>query len=90
MPTTLLSYNEIAFRANQLYATEIRDKVEIEENIGKMVIIDIETGEYEVSSMGLQAARNLSHRNSNAQLFGIRIGYEVAVSFGGSMERISR
>jgi hypothetical protein len=60
MQTILLSHEEVARLAKQLYESSIRQQVELEENIGKMVIIDIETGEYEVDKNGLQAARNLS------------------------------
>ncbi|MEA5480139.1 hypothetical protein VB774_21120 [Pseudanabaena galeata UHCC 0370] len=42
-----------------LYETTIRQKVETEENIGKMVIVDIETGSYEVDKTGVKAAHNL-------------------------------
>jgi hypothetical protein len=44
----LLSGEEVAERAESLYNERIRQEIEREENIGKMVIIDIETGEYEV------------------------------------------
>lgn len=59
MEAILLSREEVARRAKQLYESAIRQKVEVEENIGKMVIIDIETGDYEVDETGLQAAHNL-------------------------------
>jgi hypothetical protein len=89
MQAILLSSEEVAKRANQLYDSEIRQKVETEENIGKMVIIDIETGDYEVDETGLQAAHHLYAKNPYARLFGIRIGYNVAASLGGVMERVS-
>jgi hypothetical protein len=53
MQAILLSREEVAQLAKQLYEAGIRQKVEIEENIGKMVIIDIETGDYEVDKTGL-------------------------------------
>ncbi|MCU0537143.1 MAG: hypothetical protein MUD14_24930, partial [Hydrococcus sp. Prado102] len=90
MQAILLSREEVARRAKQLYEGGIRQKVETEENIGKMVIIDIETGDYEVDKTGLQASRNLSKKHPNARLFGIRIGYNVAISFGGVIERVSK
>lgn len=90
MQTILLSREEVARRARQLYESSIRQQVELEDNIGKMVIIDIETGAYEVDETGLKAARKLSEKHPNARLFGIRIGYNVAVSFGGVMERVSK
>ena len=88
MQAILLSREEVAGRAKQLYESEIRQKVETEENIGKMVIIDIETGDYEVDKTGLQSSRSLSQKHPNARLFGIRIGYNVAISLGGVMERV--
>ena len=88
MQTILLSRAEVARRARQLYENSIREQVEIDENIGKMVIIDFESGDYEVDETGLKAARKLGAKHPNARLFGIRIGYHVAVSFGGVMERV--
>lgn len=90
MQTILLSREEVARRARQLYESGIREQVEVEENIGKMVIIDIETGDYEVDETGLKAARSLSAKHPYARLFGICIGYNVAASLGGVMERVSQ
>jgi hypothetical protein len=84
----LLSHEEVAHHANQMYENGIRQQVHSEENIGKMVIIDIETGNYEVDEDGLISATHLSERNPTARLFGIRIGYNVSASFGGVMERV--
>ena len=74
-------------RARKLYEDTIRLKVENDDNIGKMVIIDIETGDYGVDRTGLESAKALRKKNLNARLFGIRIGYKTAVSFGGVLER---
>lgn len=82
-----LSSEEVARRAEKLYDERIRQEVEREENIGKMVIIDIETGDYEVDETGLEAVRHLREKNANGRFFGIRIGYKVAASIGGVMER---
>jgi hypothetical protein len=59
----------------QILSSEIRQKVEVEGNIGKMIIIDIETGDYEIEEAGLQAAHNLYAKHPYARLFGIQIGY---------------
>lgn len=90
MQAILLSREEVAQRAKLLYEESIQEQVEQEENIGKMVIIDIETGEYAVDTTGLESAKILRTKNPHARLFGIKIGYNVAVSFGGVMERISK
>ncbi|BAZ09837.1 hypothetical protein NIES4071_16500 [Calothrix sp. NIES-4071] len=90
MQVILLSREEVAQRAKLLYEESIQEKVEQEENIGKMVIIDIETGEYGVDTTGLKSAKILRAKNPTARLFGIKIGYNVAVSFGGVMELIRK
>jgi hypothetical protein len=83
-----MSREEVARRGKQLYADRIRASVESEENVGKMVIIDVETGDYEVGDdAGIESAHRLRVKHPNGRLFGIRIGYNVAESFGGVMER---
>lgn len=78
---------EIGRRGRELYEQSIRDRVETEENIGKMVIIDVETGDFEIDELGIESARQLRKRHPDARLFGMRIGYNVAESFGGVFER---
>ena len=51
------------------------------------MIIDIKTGEYAADKISIQSAYLLGQKNPYARLFGIRIGYKVAVSFSGEMER---
>ena len=84
----LLSREEVARRAQALYDQTIRQQVETPDNIGKIVVIDIETGVFGVDALGFDAAHSLRQQNPNARLFGIRIGYNVAASLGGVMERI--
>ncbi len=90
MAQTQLSRDEVAQRGKKLYADRIRAEVENEENIGKMVIIDVETGEYAVDSSGLESARQLHTKRRDADLYGIRIGYRAADAIGGAMERSAK
>lgn len=53
-----------------------------------MVIIDVETGDYEIDERGLISARHLQSRHPDAILYGKRIGYDVAEALGGVMERV--
>ncbi len=87
MQAILLSSEEVGRRAKEIYENSIRQQVYTEENIGKMVIIDIETGEYAVDKIGIESAHLLRKKNPLARLYGIRIGYKVAASFSGDMER---
>lgn len=87
MQAILLSREEVGRRARELYENSIRQQVETEENIGKMVIINVENGEYAVDKLGIESAHFLRKNNPYARLFGFRIGYKVAASFSGEMER---
>lgn len=49
-----------------------------------MIVIDAETGEYGIDKNGVQSAKKLKQKNPNARLFTMRIGYDVAVTFGGA------
>jgi hypothetical protein len=77
----------IGRRAKLLYEQTIRPQVELPENIGKMAIIDVETGEFGVDATGLETSRRLHAKRPDALLYGIRIGYDVADALGGVMER---
>jgi hypothetical protein len=89
METLLLTREEVGQRALKLYESSIRSEVETPENIGKMIIIDIETENWAIDSIGFDSANALRQKNPNARLFGIRIGYNVAASIGGIMQKVA-
>jgi hypothetical protein len=84
MQAIFWTIEEVAQRAKQFYEQEIRQKVEHSDNIGKMIVIDAETGEYGIDRTGIESALNLKQKNPNARLFTMRIGYDVAFSFGNA------
>ncbi|MEG5170589.1 hypothetical protein [Microcoleus sp. B3-D7] len=73
-----------------MYESSIPPKIELEDNIGKMVILDIETGDSKLDENGLHAADYLSAKHPNARLLGIPIGYKLAASVGSVIERLSK
>lgn len=83
-----LSREEVGRRGEELYQQHIRQQVETEANIGKLVIIDVDSGDYEVGdNIGITATRQLRSRRANGRFYGIKIGYNVAATIGGVMER---
>lgn len=62
-------------------------EVEKPENIGKMVIIDVVTGDYTVDDNGLIAAHLLQAKHPDVALYDIRIGYKASEALGGILER---
>ena len=89
-PPTKTRSAEMRAIAENLYETTFRHIVETPENIGRMIIIDVNSKDYAIDSTGSVAASQLYARQANAELLGIRIGYEVAASLGGAMNRRAR
>ena len=85
MPHPRLSDAEIDRRGQEVYEQYICGKVETAENIGKQIVIDVETGDYEIDSDGLAASRRLLAKHRDAALFGARIGYDTVYALGGAL-----
>ena len=72
---------ELAERGQKLYESSIRQQVEAG-NEGKIVAIDIETGDFEVADTVVAATDRLFERHPEAQPWGIRIGHRGVYHFG--------
>ena len=77
-------------RGKEWYETRLRDIVETEENIGKQIVIDIETGEYEIDESGLDASLRMLKRKPDAALYGLRIGYDAVYAIGATLTRTTK
>jgi len=77
------SKDDIYRRAKEQYA-KIKQDVS-PGNKGKILAIDIETGEYEIDEDQIQAAERLFARLPDPQVFYFRIGYRAVHSFAGSV-----
>jgi hypothetical protein len=73
---------EFARRGWEWYQNVVKPKV-FAGNKGKHVIIDIETGEFEVDDDSLAATERLYARLPDAQPWGIKIGYLASTAHGG-------
>jgi glutamate dehydrogenase/leucine dehydrogenase len=47
---------EVTAKAEKIYQTQLRHIVETPENIGKMLVVDVETGEYAIDANGVESA----------------------------------
>ena len=81
------SGEEIAQRGHELYEKAIRPQVETEENLGKIISIDVETGDYAIGDDPIQAAKRLLAIHPDAALWGERIGYDAVYALGGTLTR---
>ena len=85
MPHARLSSVEIDRRGQDLYENQIRPVVETEDNLGKLIVIDVETGDYEIDldQNSLAMSKRMHTKHPGAALIQFRIGYDAVVAFGG-------
>ena len=80
--------SELGDKAYKLYE-RVRDDVETPDNIGKFIVMEVESGDYEIDEQGIESSHRLQARHPGAALYALRIGYKTAVSFCGGPERIT-
>jgi hypothetical protein len=86
MPVGQSNYarEEIARLGEEIYHQSIRDQV-MPHQKGKFLVLDIETGDYEVDEDDLQAEKRLRSRRPHGVLYGMRVGYTSAYTLSGRM-----
>lgn len=89
MPHPRFSGDEIEQRGEALYEQTIRPHVASEENVGKILSIDIETGEYAIGDDVLDTAGRLLKRHPGAAIWTKRIGYNAVYALGGRLTRVT-
>ena len=82
MPHPRFTNEEIARRGEEIYASRLRGHLE-NEHKGEVVIIDIESGEYEIGHDSLAANKRALARRPGAALYGIRVGFPFVESISG-------
>lgn len=78
---------EIARRGNEIYNNDVRPLVESEQNKGKFVLIDIESGVWEMDADEMKASRRMEGHSANAQIWMVRVGYSYVRRFGSGQLR---
>ena len=74
---------EIAARGESIYQQQVLPQVGPVEK-GTFVVIDVESGDYEVDPRDATATRRLLKRRPKAVTYGVRVGYRAAYSHIGA------
>ncbi|WP_040957547.1 addiction module protein [Planktothrix agardhii] len=74
-------------RGKELYENVIRAQVETPENIGKIISINVETGEYEIGEDLVVTSGKLQAKQANAIIWAERIGFNAVYAVGGTLVR---
>ena len=75
------SKKEFARLGDEIYENKIRHQIQ-SDNHGKIVAIDIETGEFEIAEDTMNATRQLYEKRPSAQPWVVRISYRAVHRFG--------
>ncbi|WP_395145585.1 hypothetical protein [Armatimonas sp.] len=78
---------EIVARGEAIYTSQLRTIIENEENLGKIVMIDIESGDYVIANTGLEASQQIRVRRPEGVFCALRIGYTAVETIGGVLPR---
>ena len=73
--------DEIVARGEKIYDDKLKSKLE-PQNIGKFLVIDIETGEYELDDDDLIAALRAYKKKPDGARYEMRIGYATSGTIG--------
>jgi hypothetical protein len=87
VPHPRLSPDEIDRRGQDLYERTLRAVVETPENIGRVISIDVETGDYAVADDLITAGDRVRERHPDAPMYAARIGYDAVFDVGGTLTR---
>jgi len=82
MPANQTNHAQIAQRGEELYESGIRALVEPARS-GEFVVIDVDTGDYEVDPSEVVAVRRMMARRPEGPRYIKRIGYVAAHRLGG-------
>ncbi len=81
MPHPRFTTEEIVQRGQLLYEQRIRHEME-SESAGKFLVLDVETGRYEIDASDLEAMQRARAANPDAALYVVRIGFPTAYRLG--------
>lgn len=82
MDTKEYPASEIVEKGTRIYEERLRDVLE-PAHLGEFVVIDIETGEYEVDKDYLAASDRAAAKRAGAPLYATRVGSRYFARIGG-------
>lgn len=82
MTTSRNDVEEIAERGRKLYEEHIKALVDPDVHYGKFVVIDVETGDYEIDKRHISAIKKLRQHHPGALTYGTRVGFPSAYRSG--------
>lgn len=71
-----------AEKGQKIYAETIKPHIDLEREKGKFVVIDVESGDYEMDKRDIVATKRILERRPGAMTYAIRVGFPAAYRSG--------
>ena len=84
-----MTRDEVIEKGKALYERQLRRLLATPENLGKLLMIDVDSGDYELGEDGndVEVYQMLRSRHPAAQVFSLKVGYRTADAVGTSLQR---
>ena len=82
-----MQLSPLCIKARDLYENGIRQKVEAD-NLGRYIVIDVDSGDYEVGDDHMALTDRLFARHDNPSLYLLRIGHRAAGRIGARVKPV--
>ena len=73
----------IANKGEKIYAEAIKPHIDLEKERGNFIVIDVNSGDYEIDKRGIVATKRLLERRPGAMTYAVRVGFIAAYRMGG-------
>lgn len=77
----------VSNKGEKIFEETIKPQIDLEQERGKFVVIDVETGDYEIDKRDAVATRRLIERRPKAFTYAIRVGFPTAYKMVGMKTR---
>ncbi len=75
----------VADKGERIYAETIEPLIDFERERGNFIVIDVDSGDYEIDKRDAEASRRLRERRPHGNLYGLRVGFAAAYRMGGRL-----
>lgn len=90
MPTAEYTTEEVCRLGQEIYERHLRTQLETTVNNGKILVIDVKSGQYDIGEDIVSVTKQLQSRLPNSVRYIMRIGYPGIYQVGGAWKRVSQ
>lgn len=82
--------DEIYRLGESIYRQQLQQFVDTEENRGKVLVLDIDSNDFEIDADQVTASRRLRQRRPESRRYALRIGYPSLYKVAGGWAKIEQ